>query len=437
MRQPSLPEHLNVLLVGSGGREHALAWKLRQSKRVRKIYATHPENPGIASLCEPVGFPYDPRDVYRLPRFCETHDVGLVVIGPELPLAEGLADKLAAPGRAVVGPGKEGAQLEASKSWCKRIMRSASVPTADARVFTDPEDAKQFLESRESHYVVKASGLAAGKGVFVPDTLDEALDAVDRIMVKKEFGDAGREIVVEERMEGPEASILALVDGRSILVLETCQDHKRLKENDEGPNTGGMGAYSPATVVDAGVMRRVEREVLVPMVDVLKREGIEYRGVLYAGMMLTPAGPKVLEFNVRFGDPECQTLMPRLKGDLAEVLWRTATGTLAEADIDWDPRPSCCVVVAADGYPGASEKGHVIEGLDEVGAMPDVTVFHASSRRGEGGKIVTGGGRVLSVVALGSTLAEARSRANAAAERIRFKGRIYRRDIGARALAAT
>src|SRR5690606_17576728 len=267
------------------------------------------------------------------------------------PLAEGLADRLSTPTRAVFGPGQAAAQLEADKVWSKDMMRAASIPTAEARVFRHPEEAKRYLATREDPPVIKASGLAAGKGVYLPSSLQEANQAIDEIMVAKRFGDAGARVVIEERLTGPETSVLALVDGRNILALDQAQDHKRIGEGDTGPNTGGMGAYCPAPVLDAAQMARVEREILVPIVDTLRREDIEYRGVLYAGLMLTPAGPKVLEFNVRFGDPECQAILPRMQCDFAEVCWRTATGTLDQAEIGWDDRYACCVVLAQHGYP--------------------------------------------------------------------------------------
>lgn len=425
------PDRFRVLLVGGGGREHALAWKIAQSPRLEALFTTNPENPGISALANPTDCPVSLTAPFRLQRFCQNERINLVVIGPEAPLAAGLADALAAPGRAVLGPTAAGAKLEASKSWAKRLMRAASIPTADARVFTNPREAKSFLRSREYAYVVKASGLAAGKGVVVPESLDEALDAVDRIMVKREFGDAGAELVIEERMTGAEASIFALVDGRTIALLETAQDHKRLLDNDKGPNTGGMGAFSPSARISNDLLRTIQRDVLVPTVDALRREDIDFRGVLYIGLMLTPGGPRVLEYNCRFGDPECQALMPRLKADLPDILWRTASGALDEAHIDWDPSPSCCIVLAAHGYPQAPRAGDVITGLEEAAALPDTLVFHAGTRRDERGDIVTAGGRVLSVVATADTLEDARQRAMRAADLIQFEGKQCRSDIGA------
>lgn len=431
------PDRFRILLVGGGGREHALAWKLAQSPRCEALFTTHPENPGIASHATGVGYPFDLKDQPRLARWCDSNGIDLVVIGPEGPLAAGLADSLSKVGysaavkdRAVLGPGASGARLEASKAFAKQVMRSALIPTAEGRTFTSAEDAKAFLSSRQSAYVVKASGLAAGKGVIVPDSLDEALEAIDRIMIRREFGDAGAEVVVEERLQGREASLFALIDGRTIAMLETAQDHKRLGEGDTGPNTGGMGVVSPSPFLDDATIAGVEREILLPLVDTLQREEIPFRGLLYLGLMLTHAGPKVLEFNTRFGDPECQALMVRLRSDLAELLWRTATGALDGASLEWDPRPACCIVLAAKGYPGESEKGQPIEGIDAAEALGDVRIFHASTRMDRGG-LVTGGGRVLSVVALGDTPDAARRKALDAADAIRFEGKVVRRDIGA------
>jgi len=435
-RPRTVPNKINTLLVGGGGREHALAWRLARSPRMGRLWVSHPDNPGLASLGAAVDVPIDAKAPFRIQRFCDTHDIGLVVIGPEGPLAAGLADALRTPARAVFGPDRAGARLEADKAWAKSLMRAAAIPTAEGRAFTDPAAARAYVESRPDPVVIKAAGLAKGKGVAVPDTPAEAIEAIDRIMVQRVFGDAGDTVVIEERLSGPEVSVLALVDGRTIYVLEPCQDHKRLLEGGAGPNTGGMGAYCPAPILDRDTMDRVERDILVPVVDALRRDGVDYRGVLYAGLMLTHGGPKVLEFNVRFGDPECQPLMARFKGDLAETLWRAASGSLDGASIDWDRRTACCVVLASRGYPDAPETGHEITGIEEAEAMGDVIVFHAGTKRDKAGRLVTAGGRVLSVTALAGTLAEARELANGACELIRFEGKHWRRDIGAHALPA-
>jgi len=432
------PRTINVLLIGGGGREAALAWRISQSPRLGTLWATDTGNPGIASLARTADVPVDPRDWFRVRRFCQTESIDLVVVGPEEPLAQGIADALAepvfpgGPVPLVFGPVRAGARLEADKAFAKELMRSASIPTAEARVFSDPEAAKAFLESRSEPYVVKAAGLAKGKGVVVPSTKPEAVAAVDRMMRAKEFGEAGATVVIEERLKGREVSVLALVDGRTIYVLEACQDHKRLGDGASGPNTGGMGAVCPppTPLVDDRLLARVEREILVPAVDALRREGIDFRGVLYAGLMLTHAGPRVLEFNCRFGDPECQALLRRLKGDVLSILHATASRRLHEADISWEPGASVCVVLAAPGYPDKPKPGLPISGLDEAAAVEGVQVFHAGTRRDEQGRIVTAGGRVLNVTAIGRDATEARARAYAAVDRIRFEGMQVRRDIG-------
>jgi phosphoribosylamine--glycine ligase len=428
------PRTCNVLLVGGGGREHALAWKLRQSQRLGRLWLTNPENAGMASLGEACDCPLEYRNFFRMARWCDGHDIHLVVVGPEAPLAAGIADALAAPGRLVFGPTRDGANLEADKAFAKDLMRSASVPTAEGRAFRDLESAVAYLESRTEGMVVKASGLAAGKGVVVCASPREGVEAAHRIMGDREFGDAGTTLVVEERLKGQEVSVLALTDGRTIWMLDPCQDHKQVGEGDTGPNTGGMGAYCPTPLLDEPMTSRIEREILVPIVDALRRDGIVYRGVLYAGLMLTHAGPKVLEFNCRFGDPECQPLMARLRGDLVEILWATAAGSLDDVTLSFDPRTACTVVVCAGGYPGPYEKGNTISGLDEAGRVPGVTVFHAGTRRETDGRIVTNGGRVVSVTALADSLRAARDLATEAAGLIRFDGAFFRRDIGFRVL---
>ena len=428
-----MPDKVNILLVGGGGREHAIATAIARSPRVGDLWTTHPENPGLAKLARAVDVPVSAREIYRLQQFCDHKKVGLVVVGPEEPLAEGFADKLASPTRVVFGPIAEAARLEADKAWAKQVMRSASIPTADSRTFNDFTAAKSYVETREEAPVIKAAGLAKGKGVIVAATKEEAIAALERIMVQKVFGDAGRTVVVEERLEGPEVSVLAIVDGRNILVLPPCQDHKRLGDNDTGPNTGGMGAFCPSNTLTPDVMETVEREILVPTIDAMRRDGIDYRGVLYAGLMLTPAGPKVLEFNVRFGDPECQPLMTRLKSDVVELMLATCAGKLDRIDVEWSDQPACCVVLAAKGYPDKPRAGDVISGLDQAEKLPGVSVFHAGTKRNDKGQIVTSGGRVLGVTALGVDLPDARRRAYEAADLINFDGKVMRRDIGASA----
>ncbi len=426
---------VNTLIIGSGGREHALGWKLSQSPNCGKLYFA-PGNGGTASLGENLDFDPDKVDtklVDDIDYFCRHHDVELIVIGPEDPLAQGLADKLAREGRTIFGPVAAAARLEADKAFSKQLMRAASIPTAEARTFTDLEPALAYVESRDEPVVVKAAGLCKGKGVVVCDTNAQAADAVRSILDDKTFGDAGATVVIEERLTGQELSILALVDGRNLFVLEPAQDHKQVGEGDTGPNTGGMGAYTPTPLASDELLALIDREVLVPTIDVLRRDGVEYRGVLYAGLMLTPAGPKVLEFNCRFGDPEIQPLLMRLKGDLLDIMCATATGGLADVSIGWDPRCCCCVVLASGGYPGSYEKGKPITGLDDVAKLDDVMVFHAGTAIKDG-NIVTNGGRVLNVCAMGADLKEAQQRANAACEMIHFEGAFYRHDIGYRVM---
>jgi len=430
-RESKTKTKTNTLLIGAGGREHALAWKLRQSPMLGQLWVSNSANAALRHLGRPVETPIEASNPFQIQQLCKKQDIGLVVIGPEAPLAAGIADVLRSDQCAVFGPDAAGAKLEADKAWAKQLLRAASVPIAQGHTFTDFHDAIAYLESREEPPVIKASGLAGGKGVILPDTIEDAQAAIHKIMVERHFGDAGDTVIIEERLTGPEVSILALVDGRTIYILDPCQDHKRLLDGGVGPNTGGMGALCPTNIVDDALMTRIQREILVPTVDALRREGIDYRGVLYAGLMLTHAGPKVLEYNVRFGDPECQPLMKRFKGDLLDTLYRTATGTLAEARFDWDKRTACCVVMASRGYPAKPEVGFPITGIDQAEALGDVTVFHAGTKRTSDGALVTNGGRVLGVTALGDTLADARALANQACELIQFEGKHYRRDIGA------
>ncbi len=427
---------MNVLIIGSGGREHALGWKLKQSKRCGKIVFA-PGNAGTAAIGKNVDLAVEPvtqKVVDDIAHLCRHEKIGLVVIGPEDPLSQGLADKLVKEGLKVFGPVADGARLEADKAWAKQLMRGALIPTAEARTFEDAEAALNYVRNHETPVVVKAAGLAKGKGVIVCDDAAEAEAAVKRVMVDREFGEAGDICVIEERLTGQEVSILALVDGRDIYVLEPSQDHKQVGEGDTGPNTGGMGAYTPTPLVNDKLMRQIEREVLVPTVDALRREGVDFKGVLYAGLMLTPGGIKVLEFNVRFGDPECQPLMVRMKGDLLQLMLACAEGKLAETSLSWDKRVACCVVMCSGGYPGAYEKGKVITGLDAAAELDDVFVFHAGTKLDAEGNVVTHGGRVLNIVALGDDLVEARDKANAACEVIKFGGAFYRHDIGDRVL---
>ncbi len=428
---------VNALILGSGGREHALGFKLKQSKRCGKLYFA-PGNGGTASLGKNLtDLPFDPvntKHADAIDYFCRHNDISLVVIGPEDPLCGGLADRLAAPGRHVFGPVQAGARLEADKVFSKQLMRATSVPTADAKTFTDYDAAVNYVENRETPVVVKAAGLAKGKGVIVCDNNEQALDGLKQCMVDLDFGEAGRTVIIEERLVGQEVSILALVDGRNIFVLDPTQDHKQVGERDTGPNTGGMGAYCPTPLVDDDLMSTIQGEVLVPIVDAMRRDGTEFKGVLYAGLMLTAGGPKVLEFNTRFGDPECQPLMMRLKGDLVDIMISTCEGTLGDINLSWDTRCCCCVVIASGGYPGEYEAGKPITGIDDAEADPDIKVFHAGTALKNDGTLVTAGGRVLSVCAMGEDLKQAQEKANAACEKIHFDGAFYRTDIGYRVM---
>lgn len=417
---------MKVLLIGGGGREHALAWRLAASSRVTQLFCA-PGNPGTAQVAENV--PLSVMDFDGIEKFVKKNAIDLVAIGPEDPLAGGLTDRLLAAGVKVFGPTKAAAQIEADKWFAKEIMRQQSIPTAEARSFTDPDAADEYIRVRDEPCVIKAAGLAKGKGVTVCHRTSDALDTIDRVMRKKEFGSAGARVVVEELMHGPECSILAFVDKRNIYVMESAQDHKPVDDGDTGPMTGGMGAYTPTPVVTDKMLSQIEREVLVPAVDGMLREGIEYRGVLYAGLMLTANGPKVLEFNCRFGDPETQPLMMRLQSDLAEVVLAVAEGRLDQVELKWDPRPAISVVATSKGYPGKYPTGLPIQGLAAADAMPDVKVFHSGTRF-EGQKVVTDGGRVLSVTALGKTIADAQRRAYDALAHVHFEGMHFRKDIG-------
>jgi phosphoribosylamine--glycine ligase len=424
---------MKVLLIGNGAREHALAWKLADSPRVTALFAA-PGNPGTAQVAE--NLPFGAMAFDKIEKFVRENGIGLVVVGPEDPLAAGLADRITAMGVKVFGPGKDAARLEADKWFAKELMRQQSIPTAEARSFTDPKAAEEYVRARGQAVVVKASGLAKGKGVTVCYRPVDAIAAIDRSMRKKEFGDAGARVVIEEMLSGPEVSVLAFVDRRSIYVMETSQDHKPVDDGDTGPMTGGMGAYSPTPVITDAVLHTVERDILVPMVDGLLREGIEYKGVLYAGLMLTPNGPKVLEFNCRFGDPEAQPLMMRLKSDLLEVMLAVAEGRLDKIELKWDERPALCVVASSKGYPGNYPTGLPITGIENADSIPDVKVFQGGTKlAGPDGKtLVTDGGRVLGVTALGHTFADARARAYRAMEMIHFDGMHYRKDIGHQAV---
>jgi phosphoribosylamine--glycine ligase len=421
---------VRLLVVGSGGREHTLVWKIAQSPLVKKIFCA-PGNGGIRKLAECVNI--SPTDIQRLADFAGKERIDLTVVGPEAPLASGIADEFLKRGLRVFGPSQAATRLEASKVFAKEMMVKYGVPTAAHEVFTDAEKALAHVRKREAPMVVKADGLAAGKGAIVCRTKDEAERAVQLIMVRKEFGESGDRVIVEDCLFGEEASLLAFTDGETVLPMDSAQDHKPVFDDDEGPNTGGMGAYSPAPVVTPDIHRRINDEVLTRTIRGLAAEGIEYKGVLYAGLMIDDDGPKVLEFNARFGDPESQALLPRLENDLVEVMNAVVDGRLSEIELKWTSQSAVCVVMASGGYPGAYEKGKVISGLDSV-TDASVVVFHAGTKLLNDRRIVTDGGRVLGVTGLGETIAEAMERTYAAVRKIHFDGVHFRKDIGAKAL---
>ncbi len=420
---------MNILLLGSGGREHALAVALAASPRCDELYIA-PGNGGTAAVGENVLL--DAEDPAAVADFARETGCGLVVIGPEAPLVEGVADAVRAVGIPCFGPGAEGAQVEGSKKFSKELMERAGVPTAAYASFTDEAAALAYVRDQGAPLVVKADGLAAGKGVVVATELSQAEDAV-RACFDGAFGKAGATVVIEEMMTGPECSLLAFTDGETVRPMCTSQDHKRALEGDRGPNTGGMGAYAPVPIVTdeehAAMVDALEKTVAQ-----LHAEGIDYRGCLYGGFMLTPAGPKVLEFNARFGDPETQVVIPRLENDLVEVMLAVAEGRLSEVELRWSDRWAVTVVLTSAGYPGSYEKGKVITGVEDAEAMDDVTVYHAGTALTDAGELVTSGGRVLDVTALGDTFEAARDRAYAACEKIQFEGKTLRHDIGLRAL---
>ena len=424
---------MNVLIIGSGGREHALAWKIGQSPRAGRVFVA-PGNAGTDIDGENV--PIGTDDFAALIKFAKENAVGLTVVGPEAPLADGIVDAFEEADLRVFGPNKAAAELEASKVFCKDLLRNADVPTADYQVFRNPDDAARFLRDREDvPVVVKADGLAAGKGVVVCSGREEAILAVEQIAREKVFGAAGNRLVIEERLDGQEASVLAITDGQTIVTLQPAQDHKPAYDGDVGPNTGGMGAYCPAPLVTDETLAWIEEHVLVPTVHAMRRARRPFRGVLYAGMMMTHQGPKVLEFNARLGDPECQPLLMRLKTDLLDVLEATVDGRLDSiAPLQWDPRPAVCVVMASRGYPGPYAKGHPIRGLNEADRLPDVKVFHAGTTMDAQGRVVTAGGRVLNVTALGATTAVAKLNAYRAVKLIRWEGAWCRKDISDKAI---
>lgn len=421
---------MKLLVIGGGGREHALIWKLKQSPRVEKIFCI-PGNGGIAALAECL--PEVSVDSALIGWAIE-HEIDMVVIGPEVPLVAGIADEFEAAGLPVFGACREAARLEGSKSFAKEIMAAAGVETAGSRAFTDYDEAVAYLKEGTAPYVVKADGLAAGKGVVIAEDFDAAVRALSDSLIDRRFGDAGRQVIIEDFLAGREVSVLAFVDGTTVKVIPPAQDYKRIGDGDAGPNTGGMGAFAPAPSLSEAELAQVVAGVMEPTIKALAQRGITFRGVLYAGLMLTENGPKVLEFNARFGDPETEALMPLFEGDLAEVMLACAQGRLDQVEVPWSSEKSITVVLASEGYPGAPVTGREISGLEEA-AKKDVVIFHAGTRL-DGDRLVTSGGRVLNVAAVADSFAAAREKVYEAIRLIGFDGMQYRRDIGAVASTA-
>ncbi len=419
-----------ILVVGSGGREHALAWRLSRDVPSPELFCA-PGNAGTAAIAR--NLPFAATDIPAITAWCAENRPDLVVVGPEAPLCAGLADALSAAGVKVFGPCAAAARMEGSKTFAKEIMNAAGVPTARSAAFTSPAEARAALPSFGLPVVIKADGLAAGKGVIIAQTAREAEEAIDSMLVDNAFGKAGAEVLVEEFLEGEEASILALVDGERAVLLPSSQDHKRVGDGDTGPNTGGMGAYSPAPVVTPEMLPRIRDTVILPVVRELAKRGIVYKGVLYAGLMIGPKGVNVLEFNARFGDPETEAVLMRVEGDFAAALEACADGTLSEDLVKVSPEPAATVIVASKGYPGPYEKGKAISGLEDAAAVPGAVVFHCGTARDSAGGTVTAGGRVLSVSACGADLRQAVDRAYAAVGKISFDGAFHRSDIAHRA----
>jgi phosphoribosylamine--glycine ligase len=419
---------MKILIVGSGGREHALAWKIAQSRRVKEVIVA-PGNGGT-----PAQVQLESDDPAALRQFAAETKVDLTLVGPEMPLARGIVDEFQAHGLKIWGPSRAAAQLETSKAWAKAFMVRHKIPTGAYASFTDFEAAQAHLLKQEAPVVIKASGLAAGKGVVLPQTRAEAETVLRQMMLEKQFGEAGDEVIIEEWLTGSEVSVLAFCDGSTARVMPPAQDHKRIFDRDQGPNTGGMGAYAPAPICSPELLHQIETTVLQPAIEGMQQEGSPYVGVLYAGVILTPRGPKVLEFNCRFGDPEAQVLLPLLKTDLLKIIERSLTGKLSSLDIDWETGAAATVVLASQGYPGAYEKGKPITGLAEAAGQEGVLLFHAGTKLAEDGQIITDGGRVLSVTGVASELPQALERAYAGVNQIQFEGRHYRTDIGRRAL---
>ena len=427
---------MKILVIGSGGREHALCWKIAQSPRCKKLYCA-PGNGGISQIAQAVNINAD--DIDALLKFAKEEKIDLTVVGPEGPLVKGIVDSFLSQKLKIFGPTKELARIEGSKVFAKELMRRFGVPTADFKVFENSVDALRYLDTLNPPVVVKADGLAAGKGVVVAGNIAEAKAAVNKMLLGGVFGDAGRRIIIEECLSGEEASIIVVSDGFNVVPLASSQDHKRVFDNDMGPNTGGMGAYSPAPVVTEGLFKKIMDSIICPIIGGLSKDGTPYKGVLYAGIMITDKGPFVLEFNARFGDPETQAILPRLKTDIIDIMERSIDGGLSGYSLDWDARPCVSVVIASGGYPEEFEKGIEIKGLEELKNLKDVTVFHAGTKLGGriqdlGKTFITSGGRVLNVTAMGADYKKAMENCYNAVSKIRFERMHYRRDIGLKAL---
>jgi phosphoribosylamine--glycine ligase len=421
---------MKILVIGSGGREHALVWKISQSKKAGKIYCA-PGNAGTSALAETVDIAAE--DIQKLKAFAKEKKIDLTVVGPEAALVAGIVDEFESDGLKIFGPSKAAARLEGSKVFSKEFMLKYKIPTAKAEIFDDEKKAIKYIGNVNFPVVIKADGLAAGKGVIVANDAEGAEEAIHRIMVKREFGDAGSKVIIEECLIGEEASILAFTDGRTIVPMASSQDHKRVFDDDKGLNTGGMGAYSPAPLITEKLMKRIDKEILKPTVLGLKEGKLAYKGVIYVGVMVTKDGPKVLEYNARFGDPETQAILPRMKSDIVDIMLAVIDGRLDKIKIEWDKRACVCVVMASGGYPGAYKKGVDIQGLEKASALKDTVVFHAGTRSADG-KIVTSGGRVLGVTALGGGIRAAIDNAYRAVKLISFEAMHFRNDIGRRAL---
>lgn len=419
---------MNVLVIGGGGREHALVWKILQSPKVKKVYCI-PGNGGIAQIAECVDI--DPDDTRVLVQFSKKRRIDLTVVGPERPLTQGIVDRFQANDLRIFGPNKAAAEIEGSKGYAKNLLAKYRVPTADYRLFTEADEAIRYIHKKDPPFVLKADGLAAGKGVLICTSRGEAFEGIESIMKKRVFGEAGRRLVIEEYMKGEEVSVLAITDGEDFVTLPAAQDHKAIFEGDKGPNTGGMGAYAPAPVMTEKLLKTVSEKILIPTIRGLMAEGRPYRGVLYAGLMMTAGGPKVLEFNCRFGDPETQAILPLLKTDLVDLMMASIEGQVKDVHLQIRGGTAVCVVMASGGYPGSYEKGKSIAGLEEM--EKDIIVFHAGTKT-KGKSLVTSGGRVLGVTAVGRTIQSAIKKVYRSVGRITFDGAYYRRDIAHRAL---